>query len=184
MPLRNLSDEELMARYQLGSEDAFSLLYGRHASKVYGFVRKRIAEPEFAAEVFQEVFVKLHRSKHLYNNTLPYLPWLFSVSRSVVLDALKAKKKLLPEVHGHDLDKFETRELSEATGFDLQPHLAGLPSAQRSAVELRYVNEKTFEEIASVLNTSPVNVRQLISRGVKRLKELVSEGESHERQRK
>ncbi len=184
MPLRNLSDEELLARYQLGSEEAFSMLYERHSSKVYGFVRKRISEPEIADEVFQEVFVKLHRSKHLYNSTLPYLPWLFSISRSVVLDSVKARKKLSSEIQGYDLDKFETLERRESSRYDLQPHLVELPPAQRDAVEMRYVSEKTFEEIATALRTSPVNVRQLISRGIKRLKELVSEGDSHERRRK
>ena len=38
-----------------------------------------------------ETFLKLHRSKNLYNKSLPFSPWLFSISRSVFLDFLKRK---------------------------------------------------------------------------------------------
>lgn len=181
MRLTELSDEELMSRYQLGSEEAFAVLYERHAGKVFSFVRRRFQKQERAAEVFQEIFVKMHKSKHLYNKTLPYLPWLFSVSRSVVFDGLRADERRGDEVVTRDLEAIPIEASHSADLPSLEAQLAELPSAQRIAVQMRYVDESTFEEIAAVLKTSPVNARQLISRGLKRLKELVIEGESHER---
>lgn len=180
MRLTDLTDEDLMSRYQLGSEEAFSILYDRHASKVFGYIRRKISNPEKAAEVFQEVFVKMHKSKHLYNPTLPYLPWLFSVTRSVVFDSLRSELRSVP------MDDSNVDQLAQEIRVEvptLEPQLAELPSAQRIALQMRYVDESTFEEIAAVLKTSPVNARQLISRGLKRLKELVLEGESHERRK-
>ena len=61
-------------------------------------------------------------------------------------------------------------------GVDLKPSLLKLPTQQKLAVEMRYYDEKTFEEIAEALNTSPINIRKLVSRGVKRLKEIIKEG--------
>ncbi len=177
------TDEELMSEYQLGSEDAFSELYRRHSGKVLAFVRRRIADPQKVSEVYQEVFVKMHKSKHLYNRTLPYLPWLFSISRTVVLDSLRAQGRQIVETTEPDLGVFPSQAKNEYL-IDLEPHLASLSSTQRAALELRCVDEKTFEEIAAVLRTSPVNVRKLVSRGLKRLKELVIEGERHERRKK
>ena len=55
-------------------------------------------------------------------------------------------------------------------------NLALLPSQQKLAVEMRYIDDKTFEQIAERLKVSPTNARQIISRGVKRLRELVSKG--------
>lgn len=183
MRLTELTDEDLMCRYQLGSEEAFAVLYERHAAKVFGYVRRRFPNQERASDVFQEVFVKLHKAKHLYNKTLPYLPWLFSVTRSVVLDGLRIDKRRSVDLVDKDIDQVvaEQAHTSELSSFE--PQLAKLPSAQRAAVQMRYVDENTFEEIATVLKTSPVNARQLISRGLKRLKELVTEGESHERRK-
>jgi len=71
------SDEELMVMYQTGSEEAFDSLYRRHSEKIYGFLRRRVWNDERAAELYQEVFLKMHRSKQLYNKSLPALPWMF-----------------------------------------------------------------------------------------------------------
>lgn len=177
MPLTSLTDEELMARYQLGSEEAFALLYQRHSSKVYGFVKKKVKPAEKAAEVFQEVFVKMHKSKHLYNSTLPYLPWLFSISRSVILDSMRIDRRALHVVSDVDLDQLSKDDQPAVGGLSLEPQLAQLQGAQRDALHLRYVDDKTFEEIAVILNTSSVNARKLISRGIAKLKNLVGEGE-------
>lgn len=179
----NSTDEELMARYQLGSEQAFAVLYERHASKVLGYLRKRTGIDERAEELFQEVFVKMHKSKHLYNKSLPFLPWLFSVSRSVLIDSYRSRRRKLGEELVGDFDHFPKQEAASGL-IDLDSHLAHLTDAQSAAVQLRYVDDKTFDEIATILGTSSVNARKLISRGVARLRELVFEGESHERPKK
>ncbi len=72
MHLADLTDEDLMARYQLGSEEAFAILYRRHSPKVFGFIKRRIYQSELISEIFQEVFVKMHKSKHLYNRTFAF----------------------------------------------------------------------------------------------------------------
>lgn len=168
-----------MSQYQLGSNEAFTTLYNRHSSKVFAFIGSRVRDKQKVAEVFQEVFVKMHKSKHLYNQTLPFLPWLFSVSRSVLIDFSRKETRSVVEVIENDLEQVVPPQETVRIGIeDLKPKLEELPTPQRAAIELRYVDEKTFEEIAAVLNTSPLNVRQLISRGLKRLKELVKEGET------
>ena len=93
MRRNDLSDEELMIMYQSGSEEAFQTLYRRHSDKIYGFIRRRVWNSERTAEIYQEVFLKMHRSKHLYNKLLPALPWIFSVARSVLVDGLREDKK-------------------------------------------------------------------------------------------
>ena len=62
--------------------------------------------------------------------------------------------------------------------MDVLIHLNKLPETQRQALEMRYVSDSTFEQIAETLNLKPTNVRQVISRGLKRLRELIKEGEN------
>jgi RNA polymerase sigma-70 factor (ECF subfamily) len=59
----------------------------------------------------------------------------------------------------------------------LPSQISNLPENQQAAMQMRYVDEKTFEEIAENLKTSPANVRKLISRGIKSLKNLVKSGD-------
>lgn len=173
----NLSDEELMALYQEGAEDAFNALYSRHSGKVFGYLKARCQTSEDAGDLFQEVFVKIHRSKHLYNRSLPVVPWIFSVTYSVLIDG-KRKTKRKKEILNFDFDRMATQnDGSENLALVLSPLIQKLPNQQQIAIQMRYFNEKTFEEIAKQLKTSPLNVRQIISRGLKVLKGFRKEGD-------
>jgi len=172
MNLSALSDEELMVMYQAGSEEAFQTLYQRHSQKIYGFLRGRVWKDERAAELYQEVFLKIHRSKHLYNKSLPALPWIFSVTKSVLVDGLRVDKKARRDSELANTEIVdEKRSIAEVTEL-----LARLPENQREAIELRYVDEKTFEEIAIKLETTSENARKIVSRAVAKLKSFAGKG--------
>ncbi len=168
-----LSDEKLMVLYQNGDEMAFQELYARHSKKVYAYLRKRIRQEELVNDTYQDVFIKVHRSKRLYNSSLPVLPWLFTITRSVMIDNLRKLQKTETD------DSFDMNTLSVEPSLNLAGHAQllsdRLPENQKIAVQMRYVDESTFEEIAERLKTSPTNVRQIISRGIKRLKQLMED---------
>lgn len=176
MKLDHLSDEELMVMYQNGSEEAFQTLYRRHAEKIYGFLRRRVWNEERAAEVYQDVFLKMHRSKQLYNKSLPALPWIFSIAKSVLVDGYRADKKAKRDL---EFTVEPPLELSESaigrTVVEVADLYAQLPDSQRKAIELRYVDEKTFEEIAAALNTTSINARKIVSRAVAKLKSFAEQ---------
>lgn len=161
------TDEELMIAYQLGEAEAFTALYARHAPRVLGFLRKRVKSEAMARDVFQATFLKLHKSRARYDSAFPFVPWLFTICRSELLDALKrpsAREEILvekmPEPAAH-----EKAELAEV-------NFGGLTAAQKEAVELRYGRDFSFEEIARHLNTSLSNARKLVSRAILLLREV------------
>lgn len=177
MFLQGKTDEELMILYKQGAEEVFKLLYERHSAKVLGFLKSRVRNKEKAHDIFQEVFLKIHKSKHLYNETLPFLPWLFTITKNALVDEIRKNSKEKSHVSGDKLalaspEAEETAELGEVL-----PLLQGLPRNQKRVLEMRYIEEKTFEEISLALETSPVNARKLLSRGVQRMKELLTEGD-------
>lgn len=171
--IETLTDEDLMDTYQSGdamAERAFEVLFNRHGGRVLMFLSSRISNRRQAEDLTQEVFLKLHRSKHLYRATLPFAPWLFTITRSVMLDHLK--RRSLEDPTG-DLSKFDHLQ-AEDTQLEPKPHAAllRLPNDQGEAVRLRIYEDETFEEIAVKLSTSPENARQLFSRGIKKLRSL------------
>lgn len=174
--MNKLADEELMLMYQNGNALAFQIIYERHSSKIFGYLKKRIRQEEKVTEIFQDVFLKIHKSKHLYTKSLPLLPWLFTITRTSLLDYLKKDSQK------HFIDTYDFEQIIDSTQASPESSpdslliLKKLPPVQGSAIQLRYVDDKTFEEIAEILKTTPVNVRQIISRGLKRLKDLLSEG--------
>lgn len=167
------SDEELMQAYQNGVDGAFDLLFKRHSGRVYGFLMNRLTDRAQADDVFQATFLKLHQARRHYDPSFPFTPWLFTVCKSVLTDHLR-KLKRSKEDANDDLVTTAVDERSIAREAPSVP-LDMLPSAQRMAVELRYQDELQFEEIADRLETSPSNVRKLVSRGIQRLKFLSGE---------
>ena len=107
-------------------------------------------------------------------------PWLFSITRSVLLDSLK-KKNLEDPTDLSEFDQMtvaaEGPENDSKTYVDLPQVLGNLPSSQQQVIQMRVYDEKTFEEIASRLSTSPENARQIFSRGLKKMRALLGRKE-------
>lgn len=165
------TDEELMELYQKSDDAAFQILYQRYVGRILGYLRSKTGSDRNAQDLTQEVFLKLHRSREQYNKMLPLAPWIFSISRSVFLDFAKKKSfedATAPEDFDQveDTDKFSSHDLSETTA----QALAELPEDQRKTIQLRVLDEATFDEIAVRLSTSPQNARQIFSRGLRKLK--------------
>lgn len=170
------TDEELMIFYQKGSEEAFAALYSRHSKRIFGYLKSRVRSEQEAMDLFQEVFVKIHKSKHLYNKAYPLLPWVFTVAHSVLIDGLR-KLNRKHEVYGFDFDLVPAIEQKPGKKMTfILPQFSELPTNQQKAIQMRYLDEKTFEEIAEILKTTTANARKLISRGLIRLKHIFQEG--------
>ena len=163
--LSEKSDEELMVAYQLGEAEAFEELYSRHSSKVLGYLRKKVRSEALARDIFQATFLKLHKSRSRYNASFPFVPWLFTISRNELLDAMKK-----PHVSREALVEVVPEFASPVQEVQPEISLQSLPASQRKAVELRYQKDFSFEEIAKALETSPANARQLISRALRSLR--------------
>ena len=157
-----------MVAYQLGEEQAFTTLYRRHSGRVYGFIKSKTRDEATARDVLQSTFLKLHKSRSSYDRDFPFVPWLFTICRSEVLDAFKKGYR------AHETLVAETPEPTFQPTASEAPEvsLAALPSGQREAVEMRFEQEFSFEEIAQRLETSPANARQLVSRALRTLRGL------------
>lgn len=156
-----------MLAYQLGDEFAFIELYNRHSRRVFGFLKLKLRDETTAHDVFQSTFMKLHKCKNLYNSSLPFSPWLFTICRSELLDFFKKQKMSFENFDEELIAAPNIKPLAHA-GVDL----SSLSSDQQVAIHMRYMQDSTFEEIASALNTSPLNARQIVSRSIKYLRGL------------
>ncbi len=166
--LDNLPDEALMAYYQTGNSGAFEILYRRHSPKVYQYFKKRTSN-EAASDLLQEVFIKLHKARSQYLKQYPFLPWLFAISKNAWFDFLKSSKSSPISLDSNNLDlPHQIQEI--ALELNLETAIKELPVSQRRAIELRYLDDWSFEEIAKDIKTSPANVRQIVSRGLAKIR--------------
>ena len=163
-----------MERYKNGDTSAFEILFTRHSTRINGYLAGKLRGSSESADLVQDVFIKLHRSRHLFQTGLPFLPWLFTITRSVLLDFAK-KRRLEDATDAEALERLAGDSCAPTPAPQIDLDLINrLPEAQRNAVRLRLCDDATFEEIATRLSTSPENARQLVSRGLRRLKSLVN----------
>ncbi|MCC7406064.1 MAG: sigma-70 family RNA polymerase sigma factor [Bdellovibrionales bacterium] len=172
--LKDRSDEELMTLYQGGDYAAFECLYERHSGRVFQYLKGKVSA-EAAKDLLQETFLKIHRSRSQYQPQYPFLPWLFTVARNSLNDFFKSPDQKVIKI-GIDTDSLPAALPHIGSEHDLSAALSGLPHVQRRAIELRYLNEWSFEKIADEMSTTPENSRQIISRGIKKMRSLLRGG--------
>lgn len=159
-----------MALYQSGDSKAFESLYERHAGRVFAYLQKKTTA-ESARDLLQETFLKVHRSRHQYSVQYPFLPWLFAITRNALVDLIRLNESKIANSSVTNLDSSVDATATEPSWApDLTHALQTLPANQRRAIELRYLSDWTFEQIANDMKTTPVNVRQVVSRGIKKLR--------------
>jgi len=164
-----------MSLYQRGDIEAFNCLYDKYKSMVYGYLTQRVNNRADVDEIFQEVFLRLHRSRSRYKNEFPFKPWLFAVLRNSLIDYFRKKERRYNDVPLENLETnpstLQYEDKHRINGF--LPKDAGLNKNQRRAIELRYGEDFSFEEISRRLETTSSNARQLVSRALKRLRKSI-----------
>jgi RNA polymerase sigma-70 factor (ECF subfamily) len=179
-----MTDEELILAYINDDMAAFEILYERHKNRIFGFLMARLKNCSEAEEVFQEVFVKLHRKRHQYRPEIPFLPWLFTLVRNTLIDHVRKRDTYAKHVTNSDtaIDTYASTVADTSAIHEGIAELSRLNESQRQALALRFNQGLTFAEIAEQMQTSADNSRQIISRAIRRLRTLMVKKEKrHEK---
>lgn len=171
--LSKKSDEELMSLYQQGEYGAFEELYFRHSGRVYGYLKNRISIPGEAEDLLQHTFLKLHQARDNYNGMLPFLPWLFSIARNLLIDHLR-KHRAIPI----ESDKLMALAEKASQGGNPEPVVSWeevmklLPDDQRQMMQMRFEEGLSFEDIARLSGVNETSARKRVSRTVQGLRTI------------
>ncbi len=171
--MKELSDEHLMLQYQAGEEAAFNKLYQRYHRRLYGCLRQKGWKDPELEELFQSIWIKLHQTRFHYDAQFRFAAWFFTLARNLSVDAWR---KIKPFKNSSDLEleKIPTPRQGREESSEVQVPWDALSEEDRKSIEWRYFDEASFEEIAQRLNLSPTNVRQRISRALKKLRKSIS----------
>jgi RNA polymerase sigma-70 factor (ECF subfamily) len=166
------SDEELMDQVRQGSAEAFTTLFHRHRAPLYGFVLRMTRDPESAADVFQDTFLKVHRARDTWSGQdASFRSWLFRIATNAVRDRHRQVERRRETFSEEDIvvpsHEFPAERLM------LERALAQLAEPLREAFLLGVVHGLDHNELAAVLAISPDNARARVSRARSRLRELL-----------
>jgi len=176
------SDEKLMERYAAGDLSAFRALFQRYENRIYNFFLRRLGDPERAADLFQELFLRLHRNRHRFDPGRPFAIWLFTIANNLVRDNLRMTRSLdFERVETEDAlppSKSATPEESAAAaevGEKIAMAIQALPEAQKEVLLLARFEGLSHKQIAEITGRSRLAARQLLYRALQNLRRRLSE---------
>ncbi len=166
---RDDSLAELARSAVQGDRVAFQELYERHATGVYNLVFRSARNPQAAEDICQEVWLKAFRELQKLREPAAFTTWLYRIAARACVD--RARKhgaeppasELTDAVPERDAGPEESALANERTGLAWEA-LGALPARQHLALFLREMEERPYQEIATILETSESAVETLLFR--------------------
>ncbi len=172
--------DALIARCLLGDQVAWEQIVRQHWRKVFNLAYKFVGRHDEAEDLTQDIFLKIFKALHTFDRRANFQTWLISISRNLCIDHYRSVRKER-ETMARDVDASMLTPVSRERGpyrqledSDLQRQirlaLEELAPALRQAVELRDLQELSYQEIADQLGLPEGTVKSRINRGRLELK--------------
>lgn len=174
-----------MRRLARGERDALQPLMERHHRRVYRIALAYLRNPDDALDVVQETFVRAFEHAGRWNAGSEVGPWLTRIAVNQSIDRYRREKRrretMEPLEDGDHHERLGSAALSperEAHGHELGARIAralrNLPERQRAVFVLRHYEERSLEEIASVLGVRLGTVKSSLHRATHELRRRLS----------
>ncbi len=168
------SDEELMQGYIYGDVAAFEELFERYEGRIYGFFLCRTGSRERAEDLYQDLFLRIHRARASYDPERRFSPWLFQIARRLLIDDVR-RSAARPEIRVADEGRRAVEPSLEPEQVASTREQLGGIFAQLSDLERRILvgsklEGREYAELAGELGKSVAAIRKVASRAMQRLR--------------
>ncbi|MDX1586768.1 MAG: sigma-70 family RNA polymerase sigma factor [Balneolaceae bacterium] len=159
-------DDVLVKRAMGGDEQAYSELVDKYQRALYFHILKMIKDKEQVNDLVQEAFVKAFDNLNTYSTNYAFSTWLYRIATNHTIDYLRKKKlktlSIDEPVKTRD-GEMQMQLEDESAGTDrniirkqrqniVQNAIDELPPKYRKVIEMRHMEEKSYQEIADVLD--------------------------------
>lgn len=162
----SLEDDALVSEALAGREDSYSKLVDKYQKPLYFHIRKMIKEVELVDDLVQEVFMKAFHNLNSYSNEYAFSTWIYRIATNHTIDYLRKKKLQTLSIDQPYKTKDGDMEMQlpdESFSTDqpvmkkerkaiVQQAIDELPEKYRLVIEMRHMEEKTYQEIAEILD--------------------------------
>ncbi|MGM9558219.1 MAG: sigma-70 family RNA polymerase sigma factor [Oscillospiraceae bacterium] len=185
-----MQDELLIRRAQSGDEGAFEQLLLAHQKSVYNLCLRMAGNPDDALDLSQEAFIRAWRALGQYQFDAAFSTWLFRLTSNVCIDFLRKQKRqqhMSLTVTDDDEPGEEFTVPDPAPGPEEQAvhnerrqavarAMAALPEDYRAVMQLRAVEELSYEQIAEILDIKVGTVKSRLARARTQLRKILKDG--------
>lgn len=161
-----------------GNQDAFKLLLKKHREAIYHVTLRIVHNPQEAEDLVQETFMKAFSSLSSYRSQYKFTTWLYRIAANSSIDYLRKRKiaalsldEEIPTKHGRislELADWtynpEIDLVAKQKRFSVEKAIDTLPKRYKEVIILRHKDEKSYEEISSILKIPVGTVKARIFR--------------------
>jgi RNA polymerase sigma-70 factor (ECF subfamily) len=190
-------DVALIADLKAGSEEAFAVLIAQYHQPLYSLIARSLNDPADAADITQEVFIKVFRSIRGFHGDASLRTWLYRIALHEASNQRRwwsrHKKQEItidssfesdPDAESSHLSLASTLADQSGSPFDhaaqaevrerVEAALRQIPESFRTVVILREVEGFAYEEIAEILNVNLGTIKSRLTRGRAALRTILN----------
>ncbi len=170
------SEAEIKRAIEEGDEQAFAMLYERYSERVYNTALSFTKNEEEAEEITQETFVKVYKKVLTFRMESSLNTWIYRIAVNTSLNYLKKRKRFL--FFKNSLSPTQTIDFehpgvlleNKENAAALYKVLDRLPTNQKTAFILSYIEELPRQEVADIMETSLKAVESLLQRAKRNMR--------------
>ncbi len=171
------SDRELVDRFRAGDSSGFDQLVRRYRQPIYYLAYRYLANQADAADLTQQVFVKVFRSLGGFRGASSVRSWIYRIAVNACLNHLRdhrrEKPAPIPEEALVTPATGPLRLIADERARRLRRAITRLPPRQRTVLELRIYDDLRFREIADLVGCSENSAKVNFHHAVTRLRSLL-----------
>jgi RNA polymerase sigma-70 factor (ECF subfamily) len=153
-------------------------LFNKHHNEIYAYLVRMLRDPELAADLTQDAFVKAYKNYDTLEKDENARAWLYQIAHRVALDELRRRKiiRMIPwsgEARGA-APSAERMAMDLRLSGPLERALASIPERQRAALLLAELHDLTGLELAAAMGVSHVAARAILTRARESLRRALA----------
>lgn len=127
-------------------------------------------------DLFQECWMRIHRSRQTYRPGEPVLPWVFAIARHTRLDGYRRRRRRESQevlVSAPPENIAQVPDASALERRELMRLLDNLPESQREVIFLLKISGMSLEEVANATSSTVGAIKQKAHRAYERLRQIL-----------
>ena len=184
-PLRQLTDEQLMARAKTGNDAAFEELYHRYARRLKGFFFLQLGgDEELAADATHDVFLRAYEARNRYQEGKNVSTWLFTIAYNICRNHYRSnayETQLSATLDAEPISDEQIEVQLDAAALDdaLAQVLSELPPPLYQLFSLHYQEELTIPQVAEIVGIPEGTVKSRLHKTMNIIRKKLKRYEHH-----
>src|SRR6185295_1564526 len=189
-PFNELDDSAVVASYLAGQSNGFDELVERYQRRLLNFVYRTIGDRERAEDLVQEVFIRVHRHLHRFDQTKKFSTWIYTIASNLAKNELRNRSRnplvFFQAMQGSEDEEERPLQFEDTTSRPddmyrkrhlrelVEESVAKLPEHHRNVFILRELEGKSYEEIAEITECNLGTVKSRLNRARNSFAEIIA----------